>query len=130
MLPDTCRWIRSEDGNAYLHWHASCVAIVHADGTVRIQGWGHEAFREYPGRSQSHSMRMVEKWVAHRKCLPGGPSVKRRKALQERLRQPAKPSTLDRLLAPSGILSRPIGREIQKIDYGPDEDADQPVQSV
>lgn len=87
MLPPACRWRPSKDGTAYLDWHASCVAIVYADGRVQILGWDHDHWRIYPGRSQTHSMRMVEKWVAARGCLPGGPSVERRRALRERLRK-------------------------------------------
>ena len=45
------------------------MALVRADGTVHLQGWGMD--RGYPGGSQAHSMRMVERWVARRHSWPG-----------------------------------------------------------
>lgn len=69
MLPPQCRWLHRPGDTAYLHWHGACVAVVRVDGRVTLQGWGrHE---DHPGRTQAHSMRMVERWVAHRQTWPG-----------------------------------------------------------
>lgn len=64
-----CRWLHRPGQDAFLHWAGRCVAVVRADGTVHLQGWGVD--REFPGQRQALSMRMVERWVAHRRSWPG-----------------------------------------------------------
>ena len=64
-----CRWLHRPGEDAYLHWGGRCVAVVRPDGAAHLQGWGVD--REFPGRSQAHTMRMVERWVAHRRAWPG-----------------------------------------------------------
>ncbi len=72
MLPDGFSWIHSADGFAYLHYHFKRVAYVHPDGRVQLQGW--RVNKLCPGRSQAHSVRMVERWVLGRlRCGPGWP---------------------------------------------------------
>ena len=64
-----CRWLHGPGQDAFLHWAGRCVAVVRADGTVHLQGWGVD--REFTGHSQALSMRMVERWVARRSAWPG-----------------------------------------------------------
>jgi hypothetical protein len=82
-LPSPCRWLEFSDGAHGLHWNYGCVAVVYADGRIRIQ-WAYGQQIESRAGNVAQGKRYVEQWVAARKGWPPG---KRAMALRERVRK-------------------------------------------
>lgn len=79
-LPSACRWIDSADASR-MYWHASCIAVVRADGAVLIQ-WGQSPELRGRAATLAQGKRHVERWVSARRGLPPG---KRAMAARERM---------------------------------------------
>lgn len=61
-LPQTCRWVPSDDG-AVLHCHFVCIAACYADGRLWVARWGREGRLEARAASQRQAMRYVERMI-------------------------------------------------------------------